>query len=155
MANEFKNTTDFIKKFGKEVEAEIKNRLLTKHQHRNGNSYNSIASGKLYKSVKFQYRESLKQLEASWRMEDYGLYVDKGVKPQPKYLTGKGTGKSKFIESAKKISWIWNVNPLDFLSTKSNGFYWDGERNEEHYKFVREFLGIVNRYYMFELKYLK
>lgn len=70
-------------------------------------------------------------------------------------LSGLPEGKSKFIENAKKISWCWNVNPLDFLSTKSNGFYWDGERNEEHYKFLREFLGIVNKYYMFELKYLK
>ena len=93
MANEFKNTTDFIKKFGKEVENEIKSRLLT---------YDKKASGKLYKSIKFEYRESLKQLEASWRMEDYGVYVDKGVKPQPKYLTGKGSGKSKFIEALKK-----------------------------------------------------
>jgi hypothetical protein len=93
MANEFKNTTDFIKKFGKEVESEIKTRLL---------GHDKKASGKLYKSIKFEYRESLKQLEASWRMEDYGVYVDKGVKPQPKYLTGQGTGKSKFIQALKK-----------------------------------------------------
>ena len=103
MANEFKNTTEFIKKFGKQVEAEIKSRLLTKYAHRNGNSYDKKASGKLYKSIKFQYRESLKQLEASWRMEDYGVYVDKGVKKHPEYLKGKGSGgKSKFIESLMK-----------------------------------------------------
>lgn len=94
MASEYKNTEAFIKRYGKQVEEEIKTRLL-------GND--KKASGKLYRSIKFQYRDSLKELEASWRMEEYGVYVDKGVKPQPQYLTGKGSGgKSKFIESLKK-----------------------------------------------------
>lgn len=93
MADRLKNTEAFIKRYGKQVEDEIKTRLL---------GYDKKASGKLYKSIKFQYRESVKQLEASWRMEDYGIYVDKGVKPQPQYLNGKGTGKSKFIQALKK-----------------------------------------------------
>jgi hypothetical protein len=94
MASEYKNTEKFIKTYGKQVEDEIKSRLL---------GYDKKASGKLYRSIKFQYRDSIKELEASWRMEDYGVYVDKGVKPQPKYLSGRGTGKkSKFIEALKK-----------------------------------------------------
>lgn len=135
MANEFKNTTDFIKKFGKEVENEIKTRLLS-----NGKK----ASGKLYKSIKFEYRESLKQLEASWRMEEYGVYVDKGVKPQPKYLEGKGTGKSKFIQALKKWCkikgipegaafpirrniWKYGIKPTNFFTipTKRRAKYYE------------------------------
>jgi hypothetical protein len=71
MADKLKNTEDFIKKYGKQVEDEIKARLL---------SAGKKASGKLYRSIKFNIRESVKQLEVSWRMEDYGLYVDGGVK---------------------------------------------------------------------------
>lgn len=82
MASELKNVKDFIVKYGKEVEREIKSRLL---------SFDKKATGKLYNSIKFEYRESVKNLEASWRMEDYGVYVDGGVKGAgiPKGFKGK------------------------------------------------------------------
>ncbi len=35
-------------------------------------------------------------------MADYGVYVDKGVKPHPEYLKGKGTGTSKMIPALMK-----------------------------------------------------
>jgi hypothetical protein len=145
MASEFKNTEAFIKKYGKEVEEEIKSRLLT---------YDKKASGKLYRSIKFNYRESIKQLEASWRMEDYGLYVDKGVKPQPKYLTGKGTGKkSKFITALKKWCkirglpegaaypiriniWKYGIAPTNFFTIPTR------RRNKYYEKKVEENLAL-------------
>ena len=70
MAKEFSNVEAFIRKYGLEVETEIKNRLK---------GANKVATGKLYRSIKFNIRQSVKELEASWRMEDYGLYVDKGI----------------------------------------------------------------------------
>jgi hypothetical protein len=94
MADKLKNTEDFIKKYGKQVEDEIKARLL---------SAGKKASGKLYRSIKFNIRESVKELEVSWRMEDYGLYVDGGVKGAgvPNGFKGKKkqlvtTGRFKF-----------------------------------------------------------
>lgn len=70
-------------------------------------------------------------------------------------LSGTPSGKSKFIETAKNSSWLWNINPRDFLGAKSNSFYWDGERTDEYYKFSNELLKLVNKYFEFEEKYLK
>ena len=70
-------------------------------------------------------------------------------------ISGSPSGKSKFIETAKKSSWCWNCNAKDFLGTKTNSFYWNGERDEEYYRFTYEFLELVNRYFRFEEKYLK
>lgn len=70
-------------------------------------------------------------------------------------LSGTPSGKSKFIEIAKKESWIWNINSRDFLGTKAPSFYWDGERNENYYKFLGEYLKLVNKYFDFEEKYLR
>lgn len=94
MADKLINTEAFLKKYGKEVESEIKNRLLT---------YGKKASGKLYKSIRFEVKESIKSLDAVFRMEDYGLFVDGGVKGAgiPSGFQGKKkpvvtTGKFKF-----------------------------------------------------------
>lgn len=65
-----KHTEAYIKKYGKEVEAEIRNRLL---------SAGKLASGKLLKSIRFMFRKSVENLEVEFRMADYGKFVDKGV----------------------------------------------------------------------------
>ena len=94
MASDLKNTEAFVKKYGKEVETEIKNRLL---------SYGKTASGKLYKSIRSDVREVKGEFILTFRMEDYGLYVDGGVKGhgKPDGFKGKDkpvvtTGKFKF-----------------------------------------------------------
>lgn len=70
-------------------------------------------------------------------------------------LSGTPDGKNKFIDIAKSASWLWNINARDFLGSKSSSFYWSGERNEDYYKFTSEFLGLVNKYFEFEEKYLR
>lgn len=94
MASDFKNTEKFVRTYGKEVEKEIKNRLL---------SAGKKASGKLIKSIRFDVRETKKEFLLTFEMEDYGLYVDKGVSGHgvPENFGGKKkqvvtTGKFKF-----------------------------------------------------------
>jgi len=70
-------------------------------------------------------------------------------------LSGSPSGKNKFIEEAKKSSWLWNCNSRDFLGTKAHSLYWDGEKNEKYYDFTLEFLNLVNKYFYFEARYLK
>lgn len=94
MANNFKNTRAYIVKYGNEVENEIETRLTN-----NG----KIASGDLYDSIRYEIKEDSKKFVITFKMADYGKYVDKGTKPS-KYAnsTGKGTGKSPFIKSLMK-----------------------------------------------------
>lgn len=94
MASDLKNTEAFVKKYGKEVETEMKNRLI---------SYGKKATGKLYKSIRSDVREVKGEFILTFRMEDYGLYVDGGVKGhgKPAGFQGKDkpvvtTGKFKF-----------------------------------------------------------
>jgi len=63
--------------------------------------------------------------------------------------------KNKFIEEAKKTSWVKNCDPRGFLGSKANGFYWDGEENQHYNDFTLEFLDLVNKYFYFEARYLK
>ena len=138
MADKLINTEEFLKKYGKEVETEIKNRLLT---------YGKKASGKLYKSIRFEVKESIKSLDAVFRMEDYGLYVDGGVKGHgtPSGFGGKKkpvvtTGKFKFGEkmppdnnnirkwlklkgipkeagfAVRRSIWIFGIAPTNFFT---------------------------------------
>ncbi len=90
----FKHTEAYLRKYGNEVESEIETRL------RNNGKY---ASGKLYDSIEYEITETGTKFTLTFKMADYGAYVDKGIKPS-KYATmkGKGKGKSKFIESLKK-----------------------------------------------------
>ena len=84
MATQFKQTEKFLKTYGKDVEKEIKTRLK-------GNG--KFASGKLYKSVRFDVKEEKKEFILSFYMEEYGKYVDKGVEGAENKRAGKG-GKS-------------------------------------------------------------
>jgi len=81
---EYKNTSKYIKTYGKQVEKEIKNRLK-------GNS--KYASGKLYKSIRTEVIEENKQFLLNFYMEDYGKFVDKGVQGAESGKAGDG-GKS-------------------------------------------------------------
>ena len=104
MAEKYTNTEAFIKKYGKEVESEIKTRLL---------SYNKKASGKLYRSIKFDMRESVKSLDASWRMEDYGAFVDGGIKGAG-VPTGFG-GKMKPVIKVGRFRFGSKQPPIDSI----------------------------------------
>lgn len=137
MVDEFKNTEAFIRKYGKEVEQEIKNRLA---------GYNKKASGKLYKSIRAEVSEEKKEFILSFSMEEYGEYVDKGVQGAgvPKGFKGKKkpvvrTGPYKFRDKMppekefrnwlkfkgipKKASfpirrsiWIFGIAPTNFFT---------------------------------------
>jgi hypothetical protein len=91
MANDFKNTKAFIRKYGKEVESEIKTRLL---------NYGKKATGKLYKSIRADVKENKSEFILTVSMEDYGEYVDKGVSGAgiPKGFKGK---KKQLVTSGK------------------------------------------------------
>lgn len=86
-------TRKYLTEYGKSVIDEMKTRLTNAGKE---------ATGNLHKSLKFRTQETEDEFLISFYMADYGVYVDKGVKPQPQYLTGKGTGKSKFIAALKK-----------------------------------------------------
>lgn len=86
MAGTYSNTEEFIRKYGESVAAEMRTRL---------SNAGKVASGKLYRSIKFNIRQSVKEFEASWRMTDYGEYVDKGVEGAISGKAGDG-GKSEF-----------------------------------------------------------
>ena len=70
-------------------------------------------------------------------------------------LSGLPSAKTKFIEESKKSNFLWNCNFRDFLGTKANGLYWDGERDENYYGFTLEFSRLVSKYFRAEEKYLK
>jgi hypothetical protein len=94
MASKFPETFKYLVKYGNSVENEIETRLTN-----NG----KIATGKLYDSIGYTLTEDRGGFNLKFKMAEYGKYVDKGVKPHPEYLTGKGTGrKSKFITALKK-----------------------------------------------------
>lgn len=65
------------------------------------------------------------------------------------------SSNDRFTEEARKISWVRNCDPRGFLGSKANGFYWDGEENQHYYDFTLEFLGLVNKYFYFEARFLK
>lgn len=94
MVGNYPNTLKYLKTYGDSVESEIETRLK---------GFGKYASGKLYNSIRYEIKETDDKFIVSFFMADYGKYVDKGTKPS-KYAnsTGKGTGKSKFIESLMK-----------------------------------------------------
>lgn len=91
--SQFPLTRKYLTEYGKSVVDEMKTRLT---------NANKEATGNLHKSLRFRTSETEDEFVVSFFMAEYGIYVDKGVKPQPQYLTGKGTGKSKFIPALKK-----------------------------------------------------
>lgn len=103
MASKYPETEAFVKKYGKDVEKEIKTRLL------NAGKY---ASGKLAKSIRSDVKEEKEGFIVSFTMADYGKFVDKGVSGYEKKRgtpysfkpkDGKGTGgKSEFIKQLQK-----------------------------------------------------
>lgn len=94
MASEYKNTEKFLKTYANQVESEIETRLMSNGKY---------ASGYLYDSIRYEIKEDSKKFLLTFKMADYGRYVDKGTKPS-KYADseGKGTGKSPFITSLMK-----------------------------------------------------
>ena len=95
MASIYKETNAFIRKYGDQVEQEIEKRLTT---------YGKIATHKLYDSIRYEVKETKAEFILTFEMLEYGKFVDKGVKPQPKYLSGhhKPQKRSKFIEALQK-----------------------------------------------------
>lgn len=70
MASEFKHTESFIKKYGDQVEQEIRNRLV---------SAGKVSSGKLFNSIRHEVRNVAGEIVLKFIMADHGKYVDKGV----------------------------------------------------------------------------
>lgn len=69
---------------------------------------NSIASGKLIDSMKYEFKQSANSIEFDFYAEDYWKFVDKGVKgktssskaPNSPFQFGSGTGKKGGLRSA-------------------------------------------------------
>ncbi len=70
-------------------------------------------------------------------------------------LSGTPSGKSFFEKVAKENSWVWNLNVKNNLGNLAKGFYWDGQRNDEYYKFISEFLDLLNKHFNYEEVHLK
>lgn len=100
---EFKHTLAYVTKYANEVEQEIESRLF---------SHKKIASGKLYDSIHYEIKETGLKISLTFKMADYGKYVDKGVNGYDnkvgsqysfKPKDGKGTGKkSAFITALQR-----------------------------------------------------
>lgn len=86
MPSKFVNTEAFIKRYGNQVEKEIKNRLK---------NAGKFASGKLYKSIRHDVKIEKGQFILRFFMEDYGRFVDKGVIGAESGKAGEG-GKSEY-----------------------------------------------------------
>ena len=96
-------TRKYLTEYGKSVVDEMKTRLLNqKRTYKSGTFNVGINTGSLFKSLRYRTGENNEEFFVTFYMNDYGVYVDKGVKPQPKYLKGKGTGRSNFITALKK-----------------------------------------------------
>lgn len=93
MASDFKNTKKYLEGYSASLEREMRTRLVNQGK---------VASGKLFDSIRVEFKETPQGFEMKSKMADYGVYVDKGVKPHPEYLKGKGTGKSKMIPALMK-----------------------------------------------------
>ena len=101
--NQYKEVIKYLNKYGKQVVAEQKTRLTSNAVRGTNYPKPGFAKGKLFKSLTYELDET--ELAISFVMEDYGMYVDKGVKPHPEYLQPrkkKSAKKSKFIEALKK-----------------------------------------------------
>lgn len=69
-------------------------------------------------------------------------------------LSGTPEEKSRFIDIAMGISWVWNVSFKNQLTSLSKSFT-DSERDEKYHKFISEFRELTNKYWKAEEKYLK
>jgi len=94
MASNYPNTERFIIRYANQVEQEIESRL---------HSAGKYATGVLYDSIRYEYKETGTKLILSFKMAAHGQYVDKGTKPS-KYadMEGRGSGKSEFISQLMK-----------------------------------------------------
>jgi hypothetical protein len=84
MASEFKNTEAFIRRYGDQVENEIKTRLVN-----NGR----VASGKLFDSIRSEVKETKREFILQFFMDDYGKYIDKGVRGSEQNRAGNSPYK--------------------------------------------------------------
>ena len=76
---------------------------------------NKYASGELYDSLKYKVVIFQGQPALEIDYADYFEYVNKGVKPNPKYLSGKGNGgTSPFIQALLKWISIRGIKPKGY-----------------------------------------
>lgn len=69
-------------------------------------------------------------------------------------LTGSTTGREKFNEIAKRTCWLWQVNPKNYLANTARGLYWNGDRDNNFYKFISNLLDLSNSAFDFEENYI-
>lgn len=81
------NLDNVLNKFGKRVKKEAKTALTKKDKN---------ASKSLYNSIDFEYKVSKNSFQLSFEMEDYGKFIDKGVK-------GVGGSKADGSQWKKKV----------------------------------------------------
>lgn len=71
-------------------------------------------------------------------------------------LSGTPSGKRTFNEILQRNSWVWNINPKDFLYEKLfKSISYDGEKDEAFYKNLQEVSNLLNEKFEYERKYLK
>lgn len=69
-------------------------------------------------------------------------------------ISGSPASKNKFLQIAKKNSWVWNVNFNGFLADALRGILADQEKDEKFYKFVSDLKQLAIRNFDAERKYL-
>jgi hypothetical protein len=128
MAAKFPETEKFIRTYGSQVEQEIETRL-----HNSGR----VASGKLYDSIRYEVKREKQDFILSFKMADYGKYIDKGVrgaeknragkspykfttkmppiKPIMKWMKLKGIDKSKAWAVRRSI-YLFGITPTNFFT---------------------------------------
>ena len=72
-------------------------------------------------------------------------------------LYGDAEHKNLFNETIKNAGfWVWNANPRNFLSVLARKHLgWNGKRTNEFYEFLEQFKDLVDKYWDYDLNYVK
>ena len=125
---EFKNVDDVLNQYAKYVIDGAKKNLVDDRKSR----------GSLYNSLSYTYEKSQDEFLLDFLMEDYGIFVDKGVKGKTstypetsaalsKFQYGSGTGKKGGLteginEWMKKKRFQWRDKKGRFMSYESMSY---------------------------------
>lgn len=118
-------------------------------------SKNKIASGRLIKSIRYEYMADIESIKLLIYSEDYLTYIDRGRKPG-KYVPISALKEwAKYKGIPEKAVWAINKNIFKFGIKPLNFIYDIKQRYSKRDKFgvvTREYTKIISEYLTQELK---
>lgn len=82
-------------------------------------------------------------------------------------LSGTPQGKNALSELLKQQAWVWDINPKNALGAEMKNpnrqsplnfnpkFYWNGERDATYYKYLSDWIKILNKHFDYEAQYIE